>query len=197
MPDFSTDLPLTKVVMLFFNPAGARAATDDGAMTTVFSFTTAVRVYLLKWSPWMSVTNTTSGGVAIVDPKRFTDDLFVEVDTSKTGADHVIIPPNSFALAATVEWIEVPRDVLAICVGKSTYARCGLVVNVTPLEPEWRGKVTLEISNTTPLPAKVYANEGIAQMIFLRANQVCRTSYADRQGKYQDQEGLTLPKMLD
>ena len=142
-------------------------------------------------------TNTTSGGVAVVDPKRFTDDLFVEVDTSKTGADHVIIPPNSFALAATVEWIEVPRDVLAICVGKSTYARCGLVVNVTPLEPEWRGKVTLEISNTTPLPAKVYANEGIAQMIFLRANQVCQTSYADREGKYQDQQGLTLPKMLD
>jgi dCTP deaminase len=142
-------------------------------------------------------TNTTSGGVAVVDPKRFTDDLFVEVDTSKTGADHVIIPPNSFALAATVEWIEIPRDVLAICVGKSTYARCGLVVNVTPLEPEWRGRVTLEISNTTPLPAKVYANEGIAQMIFLRASQVCQTSYADRQGKYQDQEGLTLPKMLD
>ncbi|MAT82356.1 MAG: dCTP deaminase [Phycisphaerae bacterium] len=142
-------------------------------------------------------TNTTSGGVAIVDPKRFTDDLFLEVDTEANGVDHVIIPPNSFALAETVEWIEVPRDVLTICVGKSTYARCGLVVNVTPLEPEWRGKVTLEISNTTPLPAKVYANEGIAQMIFLKADTMCRTSYADRRGKYQDQEGLTLPKMLD
>ena len=141
-------------------------------------------------------TNTTSGGVAVVDPKRFTDDLFLTGDTADNDVDHVIIPPNSFALAETVEWIEVPRDVLAICVGKSTYARCGLVVNVTPLEPEWRGKVTLEISNTTPLPAKVYANEGIAQMIFLRADSVCGTSYADRRGKYQDQEGLTLPRML-
>ena len=141
-------------------------------------------------------TNATSGGVAVVDPKQFTDDLFVTVDTNVTGVDHVIIPPNSFALAETVEWIEIPRDVLAICVGKSTYARCGLVVNVTPLEPEWRGKVTLEISNTPPLPAKVYANEGIAQMIFLRADRVCETSYADRSGKYQDQAGLTLPRML-
>ena len=141
-------------------------------------------------------TNATSGGVSIVDPKRFTDDLFVTVDTGETGLDHVIIPPNSFALAETVEWIEIPRDVLAICVGKSTYARCGLVVNVTPLEPEWRGKVTLEISNTTPLPAKVYANEGIAQMVFLKADRVCETSYADRNGKYQDQTGLTLPRML-
>ena len=141
-------------------------------------------------------TNTTSGGVAVVDPKQFTDDLFLTVDTDDTDVDYVIIPPNSFALAETVEWIEVPRDVLAICVGKSTYARCGLVVNVTPLEPEWRGKVTLEISNTTPLPAKVYANEGIAQMIFLRADSVCNTSYADRRGKYQDQEGLTLPCVL-
>ena len=141
-------------------------------------------------------TNATSGGVSIVDPKRFTDDLFVTVDTGETGLDHVIIPPNSFALAETVEWIEIPRDVLAICVGKSTYARCGLVVNVTPLEPEWRGKVTLEISNTTPLPAKVYANEGIAQMVFLKADRVCETSYADRNGKYQDQAGLTLPRML-
>ncbi|MDP7028821.1 MAG: dCTP deaminase [Phycisphaerales bacterium] len=140
-------------------------------------------------------TNTTSGGTAVVDPKCFTDDLFVTVDTVDTGRDHVLIPPNSFALAETVEWIEIPRDVLAICVGKSTYARCGLIVNVTPLEPEWRGKVTLEISNTTPLPAKVYANEGIAQMVFLKAAQECRVSYADKQGKYQDQEGLTLPRV--
>lgn len=140
-------------------------------------------------------TNTTSGGTSIVDPKRFTDDLFITVDTAETGRDHVIIPPNSFALAETVEWIEIPRDVLVICVGKSTYARCGLIVNVTPLEPEWRGKVTLEISNTTPLPAKVYANEGIAQMVFLKADRVCEWSYADKQGKYQDQEGLTLPKV--
>ncbi|MEM1013020.1 MAG: dCTP deaminase [Planctomycetota bacterium] len=133
------------------------------------------------------------GGQAVVDPKSFGDDMFVTVDTKSTGRDHVIIPPNSFALAETVEEMKIPRDVLAICVGKSTYARCGLIVNVTPLEPEWRGKVTLEISNTTPLPAKVYANEGIAQMLFLQADRVCGTSYADKGGKYQDQSGLTLP----
>ncbi len=132
---------------------------------------------------------------AIVDPKNFTDDLFVTVDTKMTGRDHIIIPPNSFALAETVEEIKVPRDMLAICVGKSTYARCGLIVNVTPLEPEWRGKVTLEISNTTPLPAKVYAGEGIAQMLFLQGARVCAVSYADKGGKYQDQAGLTLPKV--
>ncbi|QOV91048.1 dCTP deaminase [Humisphaera borealis] len=136
-----------------------------------------------------------TGGQAIVDPKRFTEDLFVTVDTADTGSDHVIIPPNSFALCETVEEIAVPRDCLAICVGKSTYARCGIIVNVTPLEPEWRGKVTIEISNTTPLPAKIYANEGIAQMIFLQAERVCARSYADKGGKYQDQAGLTLPKV--
>jgi len=136
------------------------------------------------------------GGIAVVDPKKFTDDLFVEVDTAKQGTDHVVIPPNSFALCETVEYIEVPRDVLVICLGKSTYARCGIIVNVTPLEPEWRGKVTLEISNTTPLPARVYANEGIAQFIFLRGEKVCEKSYADKGGKYQDQSGLTLP-MVD
>lgn len=136
-----------------------------------------------------------SGGVSIVDPKRFTKDLFVEVDVEETGSDHVVIPPNSFALCETVEWFDIPRDVLVICVGKSTYARCGLIVNVTPLEPEWRGKITLEISNTTPLPAKVYANEGMAQLIFLKADRVCAVSYADKQGKYQDQEGLTLPRV--
>ena len=135
------------------------------------------------------------GGQMIVDPKNFGDDYFVTVDTNKTDLDHIVIPPNSFALAETVETFTVPRDVLVICVGKSTYARCGLIVNVTPLEPEWRGKVTLEISNTTPLPAKVYANEGIAQMIFLKADRVCATSYADKSGKYQDQTGLTLPKV--
>lgn len=136
-----------------------------------------------------------SGGVTIVDPKAFSEDLFVEIDTQATGKDHVIIPPNSFALCETVEYIAVPRDVLAICVGKSTYARCGLVLNVTPLEPEWRGKVTLEISNTTPLPAKVYANEGIGQLLFFKADVVCEVSYADKAGKYQDQTGLTLPKV--
>ena len=140
-------------------------------------------------------TNATSGGTAVVDPKKFTDDLFIDVELAGTGRDHIIIPPNSFALAETVETIQVPRDCLAICVGKSTYARCGIIVNVTPLEPEWRGKVTIEISNTTPLPAKIYANEGIAQMIFLKGDRICSVSYADKGGKYQDQAGLTLPRV--
>src|ERR1043165_7206141 len=134
-----------------------------------------------------------NGGQAIVDPKNFSDDLFVTVDTRSSGKDHVIIPPNSFALCETVEVFSIPRNVLAICVGKSTYARCGIIVNVTPLEPEWRGKVTIEISNTTPLPAKIYAGEGIAQMVFLKADRVCAKSYADKGGKYQNQKGLTLP----
>jgi dCTP deaminase len=124
----------------------------------------------------------------VVDPKNFSARAFVDIE-----GDHCLIPPNSFALAETVEHFEIPRDVLAICCGKSTYARCGIIVNVTPLEPEWRGKITIEISNTTPLPAKIYANEGIAQILFLRADQVCRVSYADKKGKYQDQKGLTLP----
>lgn len=131
----------------------------------------------------------------IIDPKAFSDRSFVTVDVRKTGSDHVLIPPNSFALCETVETVEIPRDVLAICVGKSTYARCGIIVNVTPIEPEWRGRITLEISNTTPLPAKIYANEGIAQLIFLRGERVCAVSYADKQGKYQDQPGLTLPRV--
>ena len=135
------------------------------------------------------------GAIAVVDPKRFSDEMLVAVDVADTARDYIIIPPNSFALCETVEEIAVPRDVLVICVGKSTYARCGLIVNVTPLEPEWRGKVTLEISNTTPLPARVYADEGIAQLIFLKADRVCATSYADKGGKYQDQDGLTLPKV--
>ncbi len=140
-------------------------------------------------------TNATSGGVAIVDPKNFTSDLFITIDTRQTGLDHILIPPNSFALAETVESFAIPRNMLAICVGKSTYARCGIIVNVTPLEPEWRGRVTIEISNTTPLPAKIYANEGIAQMIFFEADQTCAVSYADKRGKYQDQTGLTLPRV--
>jgi dCTP deaminase len=136
-----------------------------------------------------------AGTQTVVDPKKFTDDSFVTVDTARTGLDHVIIPPNSFALAQTVEWVSIPRDVIAICVGKSTYARCGIIVNVTPIEPEWRGRITLEISNTTPLPAKIYSNEGIAQLIFLKADRVCARSYADKGGKYQDQAGLTLPRV--
>ena len=127
----------------------------------------------------------------IVDPKAFDPSSFVDMDT-----DVCIIPPNSFALASTVEYFRIPRNVLTVCLGKSTYARCGIIVNVTPLEPEWRGKVTIEISNTTPLPAKIYANEGIAQMVFIKADRVCHRSYADKGGKYQDQAGLTLP-MVD
>jgi dCTP deaminase len=130
----------------------------------------------------------TNARCAVVDPKNFDPASFVDFE-----GDSCLIPPNSFALAETVETFEIPRDVLAICVGKSTYARCGIIVNVTPLEPEWRGKVTIEISNTTPLPAKIYAGEGIAQIIFLRSEAVCQTSYADKKGKYQDQKGLTLP----
>ena len=126
----------------------------------------------------------------VVDPKQFDSRSFVEFN-----GDVCTIPPNSFALARTVEYFRIPRDVLTICLGKSTYARCGIIVNVTPLEPEWRGRVTLEISNTTPLPAKIYANEGIAQMIFLQAQRVCAVSYADKQGKYQDQRGLVLPRV--
>jgi len=126
---------------------------------------------------------------AIVDPKNFDESSFVDVQ-----ADVCIIPPNSFALARTVEYLRIPRNVLTICLGKSTYARCGIIVNVTPLEPEWEGHVTLEFSNTTTLPAKIYANEGVAQFLFFESDEVCETSYADRAGKYQGQKGVTLPK---
>jgi dCTP deaminase len=125
----------------------------------------------------------------IVDPKNFDRQNFVDVES-----DVCIIPPNSFALARTVEYFRIPRNVLVVCLGKSTYARCGIIVNVTPLEPEWEGHVTLEFSNTTPLPAKIYANEGIAQMLFFESDEVCATSYKDRGGKYQGQKGVTLPK---
>jgi dCTP deaminase len=131
----------------------------------------------------------------IIDPKNFSERSFVTIDTEREGTDHVLIPPNSFALCETVEFVSIPRNCLAICVGKSTYARCGIIVNVTPIEPEWRGRITLEISNTTPLPAKIYANEGIAQLIFLKGDRVCAVSYADKKGKYQDQKGLTLPRV--
>jgi dCTP deaminase len=133
----------------------------------------------------------TNARCAVVDPKNFDPASFVDVE-----GDYCLIPPNSFVLAETVEYLEIPRDVIAICVGKSTYARCGIIVNVTPLEPEWRGRITIEISNTTPLPAKIYAGEGIAQILFFRADSPCQTSYADKQGKYQDQRGLTLPFVL-
>jgi len=126
---------------------------------------------------------------AIVDPKNFDANSFVDLKS-----DVCIIPPNSFALARTVEYLRIPRDVLVVCLGKSTYARCGIIVNVTPLEPEWEGHVTLEFSNTTPLPAKIYANEGVAQILFFASDEGCELSYRDRGGKYQGQRGVTLPK---
>ncbi len=126
----------------------------------------------------------------VVDPKAFDDRSFVDIET-----DICIVPPNSFALARSVEYFRIPRETLTICVGKSTYARCGIIVNVTPFEPEWEGHVTLEISNTTPLPARIYANEGLAQVVFFLADEVCETSYLDRGGKYMRQTGITIPRM--
>jgi dCTP deaminase len=125
----------------------------------------------------------------IVDVKKFDPNSFIDIRS-----DVCIIPPNSFALARTIEYFKIPRDVLVICVGKSSYARCGIIVNVTPIEPEWEGHITLEFSNTTPLPAKIYAYEGVAQMLFLGAEEICQLSYRDREGKYQGQTGVTLPK---
>jgi dCTP deaminase len=126
----------------------------------------------------------------VVDPKSFDPKSFVDIK-----ADVCIIPPNSFALARTIEYFRIPRDILTICLGKSTYARCGIIVNVTPFEPEWEGNVTIEISNTTPLPAKIYANEGIAQVLFFQGDEPCDVSYKDKQGKYQAQRGVTLPRI--
>ena len=126
---------------------------------------------------------------AVVDPKAFDAKSFVDYK-----GDVCVIPPNSFALARTVEYFRIPRSILTVCLGKSTYARCGIIVNVTPLEPEWEGHVTLEFSNTTTLPAKIYSNEGVAQMLFFESDEICETSYADRGGKYQGQTGVTLPK---
>ncbi len=126
----------------------------------------------------------------VVDPKGFSDNEFVNIK-----GDTCIIPPNSFALAVSVEYFRIPRDVLTLCIGKSTYARCGIIVNVTPFEPEWEGYVTLEISNTTPLPAKIYAGEGLAQVLFLKGDEECLTSYADRKGKYMNQVGITVPRL--
>ncbi len=128
---------------------------------------------------------------SVVDPKNFDPKSFVDVVTDT----FIVIPPNSFALARTVEYFRIPRNVITVCLGKSTYARCGLIVNVTPFEPEWEGFVTLEISNTTPLPARVYANEGIAQVLFFESDEVCEVSYADRKGKYQKQTAITLPRL--
>jgi dCTP deaminase len=132
----------------------------------------------------------TNVNTSIIDPKEFDPKSLVEVES-----DVCIVPPNSFALARTVEYLRIPRHIITVCVGKSTYARCGIIVNVTPFEPEWEGHATLEISNTTPLPAKVYANEGIAQVLFLEADEECEVSYADKKGKYQAQTGVVLPRL--
>ena len=159
----------------------------DDAGQRIVSFGTSSYGYDVRCADEFKIfTNINS---AVVDPKAFDPDSFVDIK-----ADECIIPPNSFALARTVEFFRIPRNVLTICLGKSTYARCGIIVNVTPLEPEWEGHVTLEFSNTTPLPAKIYANEGVAQMLFFESDEVCETSYADRGGKYQGQTGVTLPK---
>jgi len=153
----------------------------------VISYGTSSYGYDVRCSSMFKVfTNINS---AVVDPKEFDKNSFVDFE-----GDTCIIPPNSFALASTVEYFKIPRSILTICLGKSTYARCGIIVNVTPLEPEWEGHVTLEFSNTTPLPAKIYANEGVAQMLFFESDDVCEVSYKDRGGKYQKQTGVTLPK---
>ena len=153
----------------------------------VISYGTSSYGYDVRCSSMFKVfTNINS---AVVDPKEFDKNSFVDFE-----GDTCIIPPNSFALASTVEYFKIPRSVLTICLGKSTYARCGIIVNVTPLEPEWEGHVTLEFSNTTPLPAKIYANEGVAQMLFFESDNICEISYKDRGGKYQKQTGVTLPK---
>jgi dCTP deaminase len=132
----------------------------------------------------------TNVNTTVIDPKHFDERSFVT-----TVASSVVIPPNSFALARSVEYFKIPRNVLTVCVGKSTYARCGIIVNVTPFEPEWEGFVTLEISNTTPLPARIYANEGLCQILFFESDEQCEVSYADRKGKYQKQQGIVLPKL--
>ncbi len=166
-----------------FEPQQIRAINGD----RVISYGVSSYGYDIRCAPEFKVfTNINS---AIVDPKNFDPESFVDINQNVC-----IIPPNSFALARTLEYFRIPRNVLTICLGKSTYARCGIIVNVTPLEPEWEGHVTLEFSNTTPLPAKIYANEGVAQVVFLESDEICRVSYRDRGGKYQNQTGVTLPK---
>lgn len=166
-----------------FEPAQVRREDDK----RVISYGTSSYGYDVRCADEFKIfTNINS---AIVDPKHFDESSFVDIK-----AKQCIIPPNSFALARTVEYFRIPRNILTICLGKSTYARCGIIVNVTPLEPEWEGHVTLEFSNTTPLPARIYANEGVAQMLFFESDEVCEVSYRDRGGKYQGQTGVTLPK---
>jgi dCTP deaminase len=166
-----------------FEPGQVRMANDR----RIVSYGTSSYGYDVRCAAEFKIfTNINS---TIVDPKEFDRGNFVDF-----GGDVCLIPPNSFALARTVEYFRIPRNVLTVCLGKSTYARCGIIVNVTPLEPEWEGHVTLEFSNTTPLPAKIYANEGVAQMLFFESDEVCEVSYKDRGGKYMGQRGVTLPK---
>jgi len=166
-----------------FEPGQVRHVNDE----KVISYGTSSYGYDVRCAEEFKIfTNINS---AVVDPKSFDASSFVDMHNSEC-----IIPPNSFALARTVEYFRIPRNVLTVCLGKSTYARCGIIVNVTPLEPEWEGHVTLEFSNTTPLPARIYANEGVAQMLFFESDEQCETTYADRAGKYQGQRGVTLPR---
>ena len=168
-----------------FEPGQIRA---DAQGHKIVSYGTSSYGYDIRCAPEFKVfTNIYS---TVVDPKNFDEKSFVDIH-----ADVCVIPPNSFALARTVEYFRIPRNVLTICLGKSTYARCGIIVNVTPFEPEWEGFVTLEFSNTTPLPAKIYANEGIAQVLFFQSDEACQVSYRDKAGKYQAQRGVTLPKI--
>jgi dCTP deaminase len=171
-----------------FEPSQVKQNSDG---TRAVSWGTSSYGYDIRCAPEFKVfTNIHS---TVVDPKNFDEKSFVDWDAGKNGGV-CIIPPNSFALARTVEYFRIPRNVLTVCLGKSTYARCGIIVNVTPFEPEWEGYVTLEFSNTTPLPAKIYAGEGCAQVLFFESDEVCETSYKDRKGKYQGQQGVTLPK---
>lgn len=170
------------------NPFCEKQVTKNTNGEKLISYGTSSYGYDVRCAPEFKVfTNLNS---VIVDPKNFSDQSFVDVNTNEC-----IIPPNSFALARTVEYFKIPKNVLVICLGKSTYARCGIIVNVTPLEPGWEGQVTLEFSNTTSLPAKIYANEGVAQMIFFEGKENCLTDYSNRGGKYQGQKGVTLPRL--
>ena len=185
MPSIKSDRWIKQMALehKMIEPFEASQVRDGGISYGLSSYGYDIRV-ANEFKIFTNINNT------VIDPKDFDARSFVD---SKT--EVCIIPPNSFALASTVEYFRIPRDVLTLCVGKSTYARCGIIVNVTPFEPEWEGYVTLEISNTTPLPAKIYANEGIAQVLFFQSDEVCEVSYADKKGKYQAQQGLTLPKL--
>lgn len=181
---------LDKPMIEPFEPGQIRqkSVADTQEISKLISYGTSSYGYDVRCGPEFKIFTNVNN--AIVDPKNFDAGSFVDVESD----DFIIIPPNSFALARTIEYFRIPSDVLVVCLGKSTYARCGIIVNVTPLEPGWEGHVTLEFSNTTPLPAKIYANEGVAQMLFFQSDEQCETTYADRKGKYNGQTGVTLPR---